>query len=300
VAVISVKHRLLELYFRLHNPDLEVLDPEAFRALRIQRQGEVPTGPPPGIEDRVALSSWDEAGMRVDVLSPRDSSPARTVFYLHGGGYVSKAVRQHWRYAERLVEALDARVLMPDYPIAPEHCWRDAHPPVLAAFRKVAAAGGDLTLLGDSAGAGFAIALAQQVVAEGAPRADRLVVSAAWMDLSMQTGAPPRDVMLNVGFLRRCGELWAAGDDPALPRLSPIFGRFDGLPPILSICGTKDIQLPQARALADAARAAGVDITYIEERGLMHDYPILNVPEARRALQQIAAYVRGEAVEVSR
>ena len=298
--MVSLKHRLLGLYFRLNNPDLKVVDPEAFRALRIRRQGEVPTGPPPGIEDRVALSSWDQSGMRVDVLAPRDSAPARTVFYLHGGGYVSKAVRQHWRYAESLVRELDARVVMPDYPIAPEHCWRDAHPPVLAAYRRVAAEDGDLTLLGDSAGAGFAVALAQQVVAAGGRTPDRLVVFAVWMDLSMQTGSPPRDPMLSTEFLRLCGELWADGDPLTLPQLSPIFGTFEGLPPILSICGTKDIQLPQARALAAAAKRAGVEITYLEERGLMHDYPILNIPEARRALGQVASYVRGEPVKVSR
>jgi monoterpene epsilon-lactone hydrolase len=292
--MVSVKHRLLELYFRLNSPDLKVVDPDEFRALRIQRQGEVPTGPPPGIEDRIALSRWNEDTMRVDVLAPRDRAPTRTLFYLHGGGYVSKAVRQHWRYAESLVAALDARVVVPDYPIAPEHCWRDAHPRVLAAFRRVAAEGGDLTLIGDSAGAGFAVALAQKVVTDGDRRPDRLVVSAAWMDLSMKTGVPPRDPMLNVDFLRRCGELWADGDDPTLPQLSPINGTFEGLPPILSMCGTKDVQLPQARALAKLAEAAGVSVTYIEERGLMHDYPILNIPEARRALGQVASYVRGE------
>lgn len=298
--MVSVKHRLLGLYFRLNNPDLKVVDPEEFRALRIQRQGEVPTGPPPGIEDRVAISCWDEGRMQVDVLAPLGSTPARTMFYLHGGGYVSKAVPQHWRYAERLVHELDARVVMPDYPVAPEHCWRDAHPPVLAAYRRVAADDGDLTLLGDSAGAGFAVALAQQIVAEGARKPDRLVVFAVWIDIAMQTGTPPKDSMLNTHFLRRCGELWTDGDDPRLPQVSPIHGSFEGLPPILSICGTKDIQLPQARALAEAAKAAGVDITYIEERGLMHDYPILNLPEARRALRQVAAYVRGEPVKVSR
>ena len=298
--MVSLKHRLLGLYFRLNNPDLKVTDPDEFRALRIQRQGEVPTGPPPGIEERVALSSWDEGGVQVDVLAPLDSAPARTVFYLHGGGYVSKAVRQHWRYAEGLVHELDARVVMPDYPIAPQHCWRDAHPPVLAAYRRVADEGGDLTLLGDSAGAGFAVALAQQIVAEGTRNPDRLVVFAVWMDIAMQTGVPPKDAMLSTDFLRLCGELWTDGDDPKLPQLSPIHGSFEGLPPILSICGTKDVQLPQARALTEAARAAGVDVTYIEERGLMHDYPILNIPEARRALRQVASFVRGEPVKVSR
>jgi acetyl esterase/lipase len=298
--MVSLKHRVLEFLVRHNSPDLKVVDAAEFRALRIRRQGEVPTGPPDGLDDRVSLSSWDQDGMRVDVLAPRDSAPTRTVFYLHGGGYVSRAVRQHWRYAEHLVDALGARVVMPDYPIAPESSWRESHPLVLAAFRRVAAEGDDLTLLGDSAGAGFAVALAQQIVAEGGRNAQRLVVISVWMDLAMQTGDSPADAFLTHEYLRLCGGLWADGDPVTLPALSPLFGTFDGLPPILSICGTRDIQLPQARALAAAAEAAGVEMTYLEERGLMHDYPILNIPEARRALEQVASYVRGEPVKVTR
>ena len=33
----------------------------------------------------------------------------------------------HVRYATRLASALGARVVMPDYPLAPEHTWRDSH-----------------------------------------------------------------------------------------------------------------------------------------------------------------------------
>lgn len=62
--MVSPKHRLLEFLVRHNSPDLKVVDPEEFRALRIRRQNEVPTGPPDGLEDRVALSSWDQDGMQ--------------------------------------------------------------------------------------------------------------------------------------------------------------------------------------------------------------------------------------------
>jgi len=138
-------------------------------------------------------------------------------------------VRQHWRYAEWLVEALDARVVMPDYPVVPGNSWRDAHPPVLAAFRQVTAESDDLTLLGDSAGAGFAVAVAQQIVAEGGPSPERLVVFSVWMDLSMETGVSPADAFLTREYLRLAGELWADADQLTLPALSPIFGSFQAV-----------------------------------------------------------------------
>jgi acetyl esterase/lipase len=37
----------------------------------------------------------------------------------------------------------------------------------------------------------------------------------------------------------------------------------------------------------------GADLTYVEEPGLMHVYPLLPVPEARRAWSQVAAFLSG-------
>ena len=38
----------------------------------------------------------------------------------------------HVRYATRLADAIGARVVMPDYPLAPEHTWRDSHDALVA------------------------------------------------------------------------------------------------------------------------------------------------------------------------
>lgn len=240
--MVSLKHRAMEWLVKGNPGELLVRDLEELRTLRVKRQDEAGEAPPPGLAARVDLSSYEHEGMAVHVLAPRSGPTERTIFYLHGGGYVGHADPQHWRYAERLTEHLSATVVMPAYPLAPRSTWREAHPLVAGLFRRVTAETiGDLTLLGDSAGGGFALALAQQMVAESGPLPARLV-----------------------------------------------------------LCGTKDFQLPQARALVATAQAAGTPVTYVEENGLLHDYPVLNIPEARRALRQVGQFVRGEPVKVSR
>jgi len=299
--VVSLKHRAMEWLVKRHPGELLVRDIDELRALRIQRQDEAGEAPPPGLADRLDLSSYDHEGMTVHVLAPRNRPAERTVFFLHGGGYVGHADPQHWRYAERVSGALSARVVMPAYPVAPRSTWREAHPLVAGLLRRVAAeAHGDLTMIGDSAGGGFALALAQQLVAESAPLPDRLVLISAWVDMSPPDLSLPDDPWISRDYLALCARLWA-GDDPlTIPALSPLFSSFEGLPPILVLCGTKDVQLPQARALVAAAQAAGTPVTYVEEPGLLHDYPILNIREARRALRQMAQFVRGESVKVAR
>jgi len=299
--VVSLKHRAMEWLVTRNPGELLVRDLEELRALRVLRQDETGEAPPPGLAGRIALTSYDHEGMAVHVMAPPRGPADRSVFYLHGGGYVGHADPQHWRYAERLSRELSARVVMPAYPVAPRSTWRQAHPLVSGLFRRVAAeSADDLTLVGDSAGGGFALALTQQMVTESGPLPDRLVLISAWADMSSPDRTLPDDPWISRDYLELCARLWA-GDDPlTIPALSPLLGSFDGLPPILVLCGTKDVQLPQARAIVAAAQAAGTPVTYVEERGLLHDYPILNIPEARRALRQVGQFVRGESVRVAR
>lgn len=298
--MVSLKHRAMEWLVKRNQGELLVRDLEELRALRVLRQDEAGEAPPPGLAERLDLSSYDHEGMTVHVMAPLSGPTERTIFFLHGGGYVGHADPQHWRYAERLSEHLSARVVMPAYPVAPRSTWREAHPLVAGLLRRVAAESPDLSLLGDSAGGGFALALAQQMVADSGPLPDRLVLISAWVDMSPPDPRLPDDPWISRDYLALCARLWA-GDDPlTIPALSPLFSSFEGLPPILVLCGTKDVQLPQARAIVAAARAAGTPVTYVEEKGLLHDYPILNIPEARRALRQVAQFVRGESVKVAR
>ena len=66
---------------------------------------------------------------RLPVPRPHPARPTRdrTLYYVHGGGYMAPIDPFHVRYATRLADAIGARVVMPDYPLAPEHTWKDSH-----------------------------------------------------------------------------------------------------------------------------------------------------------------------------
>ena len=71
------------------------------------------------------------------------------------------------RYAARLASALGARVVVPDYPLTPEHTWRDSHEALVALVQRYAEDG--VALIGDSAGGGLALAVAQTGPDRGRP-----------------------------------------------------------------------------------------------------------------------------------
>jgi acetyl esterase/lipase len=293
--VPSLVHQILTLAIPVVRRSSEVGDPEMVRRDVLDRRLDEPSPPRRGLRGCVVT---EVAGrpFRVFDMRPPGPAPTRAVMYLHGGGFVGDLDPFHWRYAARLAVATGARVFLPAYPLAPTYTWRDSHPPLLALFEELAVeAPHGVSLMGDSAGGGLALALAQRIARSPGPQPTRLVLVAPWVDLAGETPgteeARAHDPWLRLTKLRLYGSWWAGGDDVRRPEVSPLHGDFTGLPPTLVLCGTRDLLLPQVRETVRRARAAGVAVRYREERGLLHVYPVLPVPEAGPARREIADFL---------
>ena len=242
---------------------------------------------------RFELGTEDAGGYPAYVLTPRGRTPRRTIVHVHGGGFVAPMDPFHVRYAARLAERLDARVVLPTYPLAPEHTWRDSFDPLTDLVERWAKEPAGAVLSGDSAGGGLALALALALRDRGGAQPTQMLLLAPWVDLTTSTPETEEvtvaDPWLFLGKLRAYAEWWAgSADDLARPEVSPALGDLRGLPPALMFCGTRDTLVPGCRLLARRW-----DLTYVEEPGLLHVYPILPfIPEARDAWRRTAEFLR--------
>ena len=291
----SPQHQLLTRVIPVLRRRSEVHAPDLVRRSVLDAQAAADPSPPRGVARAVDVRRDEAFGLPVFEVSARGSRPTRSVLYLHGGGFVSGLDRLHWRYAARLARRLGVKVVLPAYPLTPTHTWQDALPPLLELFDEVAAGSPDgVVLMGDSAGGGLAVGLAQRLVARGGAQPSHLVAFAPWVDLTGETPGTEQaaldDPWLTLPKLRLYGEWWGAGD-PGSADASPLHGDLAGLPPTLLLCGTRDLLVPQSRLLADRAERAGTPLTYVEEPGLLHVYPLLPIPEARRAWRQVRAFL---------
>jgi acetyl esterase/lipase len=257
----------------------------------------LPTKAVPGFRRRFSVVREDLPGFPAYVITPRGCTPTRTLFYLHGGGYMAPIDPFQVRYITRLATAVGARVVMPDYPLAPEHTWRDSHDAIAGLAARWATEPGGLALVGDSSGGGYALAVAITLRDTGRAQATHLVMHAPWVDLT--TSTPETDAFdevdpwLFIGKLRVYAAWWAGTpDDLGRPEVSPALADLAGLPPGLMFCGTRDLLVPGCRLLARRAADAGWDLTYVEQAGLMHAYPVLPwLPEARPAFRQTLEFL---------
>jgi monoterpene epsilon-lactone hydrolase len=271
------------------------LDDVAKERARLERwhatlEPAFPTGAVRRFDKRYRVVREDlPGGFPSYTLTERGGSPDRVVVYVHGGGFVGPIDPYQVRYGARLASALNASVVMPDYPLTPEHTWRDSHEDVVRLVQRACETTERVVVVGDSAGGGIALAVALTVRDRGGPQPSHLLLHAPWVDLT--TSTPETEVVtlddpwLFIGKMHAYAEWWAGSpDDLARSEVSPALADLSGLPRTLMFCGTRDTLNPGCRLLARRAAQAGWDLTYVEQPGLLHVYPILPfIPEAKAA-----------------
>lgn len=298
----SRRHELLARAVPRLRKSRDLDDVESERA-RVERwhaglDRSLPTGLVPGFGRRFTLAEEDVGGFPSYTITPHGVSPRRTVLFVHGGGYMAPIDPFHVRYVARLARALRARVVLPDYPLAPEHTWRDSFGPLTDLAQRWAKEPGGVVLAGDSAGGGYALALALALRDRGGDQPTHLLLHSPWVDLTTSTPETEEvslgDPWLFLGKIRAYAEWWAGSpEDLGRPEVSPALGDLSGLPPTLMFCGTRDTLVPGCRLLARRGAEVGWDLAYVEVPDLIHVYPLLPfVPEARRAWRQTLGFLR--------
>ncbi|WP_165364967.1 alpha/beta hydrolase fold domain-containing protein [Streptomyces sp. C] len=202
---------------------------EAVRATVAQAARRPASHLPPRSLGRVAeLSRTFVGAWPVYDASPRGQEPVARVLYVHGGAYIGELVRPHWSLIRTLVTRARARVVVPAYVLAPRGT-ADRNVPVaadlLSGLIESGGAGGTV-LIGDSAGAGLALAAAQRLRERTGAQPSRIVLISPWLDVSMshpgQAALEAADPVLARAGLAEAGRLYAgtlAADDP---RVSPL------------------------------------------------------------------------------
>lgn len=221
---------------------------------------------------------------------------AQTLVYFHGGAYVAQMASFQWTWIASLARELGCRVLVPLYPLAPRGTAATVIPRAADLVAQASAPGDPVSVIGDSAGGGLALAATQELVRRGGAQPRHLLLIAPWLDatLSDPRSSSIDDPLMTVESLCWCGRQWAGELDPADERVSPLFAGMDGLPPVTVFAGTRDILYPDTARLEQRSRDEGLSMTFIIAPGLVHGWPVLTfLPEARDALPRIAGILGG-------
>ena len=224
---------------------------------------------------------------------------APIVLYFHGGGFRIASALAYRSYGSHLAAVLGARVLLVEYRLAPEHKFPKAVDDCFAVWESLLAEGidtGRIVIAGDSAGGGLAASVTMHALADGVLPAG-VICCSPWVDLTITADTYDTNAESDKLFSRTSAEeaapAYLGGADPMNPIASPLFGDWDGAPPLLILVGDAEVLLDDSRKLAEVAKAAGVDVTLSIYPEMPHiwtmSYPAF--PEAVEGVTEMAEFV---------
>lgn len=248
---------------------------------------------------QAAGNGWP-GGEHVRWPSPEPDAP--TLLYLHGGGFIACSPETHRTLVGSLVRRIKGQAWVPAYRLAPEHPYPAALDDAKAAYRHLLDVQGiapsRLVLAGDSAGGGLVLALALAIRDAGWPLPAALVTFCPWTDLAA-TGASldensERCAMFTGDTIRRAAKFYVGEAHPALPQLSPLYGDYHGLPPLLVHASTDEVLRDDGVRVAVRAQEAGVPVSLRLWPRVPHVWQFFAaiLPEARESLALAVAFMR--------
>jgi acetyl esterase/lipase len=204
-----------------------------------------------------------------------------------------------------LSQLFNLSILHVEYRLTPEHPLPAAVEDTIAIYRALLhqnISPSQLFIMGDSAGGGLSLLTIQAIITHQLPVPSGVIVLSPWTDLSASGESYQRnrhtDVMLTsynddwiVAILLGPNYSQLSADSPTY---SPLFGSFEGFPPMYISVGTAEILEDDSRRVLKKAQDAGIDVTFEEGLHLMHVYPVFfsYFPEARNTLDNINKWIQ--------
>lgn len=250
---------------------------------------------PDGIEFPRKVTQFKVGHMQVfEVAAEDDSKPI--VLYIHGGAYFHNFSKRHWKAMVEWAEKTGCGIVTPNYPLLYRYTVKDAFPLMMQLYRQLLERfpGKRILIMGDSAGGGFSLALAQEVVkSDSLDSPSRLVLISPWVDvLGGDDALQEHDTFLNLQVLRLIGADWAGELDPHNPIVSPLYGDMHSLPPTDLYTGTWEVFYTDIVKTYDKMKAAGIDAHLHVAEKMGHVYPLWPCPEGSSARKEIAAIIQ--------
>ncbi|MDG4895764.1 alpha/beta hydrolase [Mesorhizobium sp. WSM4976] len=252
--------------------------------------------PPALLKSRLDITETKIDGFPVYEIAPK-AGERRRMLYMHGGAYVFQITSYHWGLIAEMAERLGFGITVPIYPIAPEHDFHDMFGMVGDVYRRMLedTEAEDIVFMGDSAGGNMAVVLTMMAAEEGLPSPSRHVLISPGLDVSLANPevfeAERQDPWLGIPGGLEAVRLYSAGFERSDWHISPLYGDLSVLPKTLLLTGSRDMLTPDNLIFAERARAVGVEVDLVYEEGMFHVWPLIEMPEARRARDSIVAFL---------
>lgn len=220
------------------------------------------------------------------------------ILYCHGGGYSTGSCIYARTLTSKLAMSTSMDVLCFDYRLAPEHPYPAALEDAVKVWDYLMLLGygaRDIIVAGDSAGGNLALTLVHTLKERGRLLPRGLVLMSPWTDLTCSGKSHEKraalDPVLDAEYLNKARFAYAGEQDMTDPKISPLFGEFQGFPHTYIQVGSNEMLYSDAVRLQRRMAAARVSVKLETFEGMWHVFQMSPFKKAYDAMEKIADFI---------
>ena len=248
-------------------------------------------------DSSVAVTETTIAGVKSYWFNESLLNQKEIIIYLHGGGYSLGSIKSYTPMTSHLSKKMHTAILYVEYSLAPEFPFPYANNQILALYKELKKKypNHKLIIMGDSAGAGLALALVDNIQKSGLSLPNSLALISPWIDLKC----------INPSFVTR------QASDPILTRTfafertllyagtkireaDPSEIKFKSFPPVFLLVGTNEILYDDSKNFYAVIKPIQQNAKFKEYEGQTHVWPFTNIGSkaAVEAINDIKDFIR--------
>lgn len=258
--------------------------------------------PPWHCPDGYSVTKVRMKHFEMELLTPEKVESRFVVLQLHGGGYIGRMRNVYRNFAKEYCDMRGGiKTLSIDYRVAPKNPYPAALEDAVAAYKWLLCTGyegRDIIIAGDSAGGGLGLALGLYLRDNGLPLPAAFVLMSPWTDLTASGPSYDDNYTLDPLFGNTRESMIYSGEypgkhSPEEPYISPLFGDFTNLSPMLFQVGGIEMLLSDSVLAEQKARKAGckTNITIYEEMFHVFQMGLEKLEESKKAWEEVKSFV---------
>jgi len=298
---MSIRNTLANLYLRTQKQKFANIDYQKLRNI-FERDVSIFTRECKGsVTEDFMLGT-----MPAQWVSHQSLDKKRIILYMHGGGYFMGSIKTHHNLVSYIAKAANAKVLLFEYRLAPEHRYPASLNDSLHAYNWLLEEGyspDNIVLVGDSAGGGLVLATLMKIRDNDIPKPKAAILLSPWVDLTLSGQSVTENEKTDCLFSKKLGDkvskLYVNNESELVsPYVSPLFGSLEGFPPMKIYVSNREILYSEALEIAKKAKAENVKVEVYVGNNTMHVWQLWAgiIPEANVAVNDLGSYIQKKLV----
>ena len=258
-----------------------------------KRNDRKPPKPPKGVK----VSELIIGGHSAERIEKKENNRG-WVLYIHGGGFTTGSARERRELCQYITDKYGYNCISINYRLAPEHKWPAQIEDCISAYKDIIELGIDnrrLYLMGESAGGTLVLSLILALKERGIAMPRAVAAFSPCVNQAehypSHSGNAKTDYMLRDKVFKGMQEPVFGKNAPdeilRNPLASPVYGDFEGLPPVFLSASDTEALLDDSRVMFIKLKATGHKTSLDIQHGCCHAFQVFPmIPEAQAALNE--------------